>query len=377
MHNALGRAAECACRIAGRRKQQGRASRDRAAPDQRSDQRSAGGDRRRIVATSEPSVIARRLAAGCPGGLDCRAKQGSPIPAVRGTTGGSLRRRSRSHRNDNTSRTRASRRGGMPNWRIDGITSGLRHDRLLTERCQQPGVMSVADNHSHRRDTMRTDLSTNLRDALCASNPGPESGSRWVLVTVCLAVLLAQVDTSVVNLALRSIGQGLQVAVTRPAMGARCLQPRLCGAAADRRTAVRPVWTAALFIWARRSSPAGPWCAPRRPTSSLLIAGRAVAGAGAALLLPASLAIIRVDVDRGAGAQPRIRNMGRLQRAGIHHRPGIRRRVGRWVRLAQRVPDRRPARRGRDRASHCAWWRSPAIRQGGKFDASGQISGAL
>jgi len=32
------------------------------------------------------------------------------------------------------------------------------------------------------------------------------SGSRWVLVTVCLAVLLAQVDTSVVNLATRPIG---------------------------------------------------------------------------------------------------------------------------------------------------------------------------
>ena len=36
------------------------------------------------------------------------------------------------------------------------------------------------------------------------------SGSRWVLVTVCSAVLLAQVDTSVVNLALQSIGLGFK-----------------------------------------------------------------------------------------------------------------------------------------------------------------------
>jgi len=40
------------------------------------------------------------------------------------------------------------------------------------------------------------------------------SGSLWVLMTVCLAVLLAQVDTSVVNQALRSIRFGLHTTVT-------------------------------------------------------------------------------------------------------------------------------------------------------------------
>jgi hypothetical protein len=39
------------------------------------------------------------------------------------------------------------------------------------------------------------------------------SGKSWVLVTMCLAVLLAQVDTSVVNLAVHSIGSELGAAV--------------------------------------------------------------------------------------------------------------------------------------------------------------------
>jgi hypothetical protein len=42
---------------------------------------------------------------------------------------------------------------------------------------------------------------------------GRETGTRWLLVTMCLAVLLAQVDTSVVNLAMRVIGTGLRAGV--------------------------------------------------------------------------------------------------------------------------------------------------------------------
>jgi hypothetical protein len=63
--------------------------------------------------------------------------------------------------------------------------------------------MSVANTHSHRRGIMRQIYAETLATPY-AQQSRASSGSRWVLVTVCLAVLLAQVDTSVVNLALRS-----------------------------------------------------------------------------------------------------------------------------------------------------------------------------
>ncbi len=120
------------------------------------------------------------------------------------------------------------------------------------------------------------------------------SGSRWVLTTVCLAVLLAQVDTSVVNLALRSIGLRLHAAVT----GLQWILDAynlcyavllltgglLCDLYGRRR----------LFIVGAAIFTGGSVLCAAAPGVPLLIAGRAVAGAGAALLLPASLAIIRV-----------------------------------------------------------------------------------
>ena len=112
--------------------------------------------------------------------------------------------------------------------------------------------------------------------------------------TVCLAVLLAQVDTSVVNLALRSIGLRLHATVT----GLQWILDAynlcyavllltgglLCDLYGRRR----------LFIVGAAIFTGGSVLCAAAPGVPLLIAGRAVAGAGAALLLPASLAIIRV-----------------------------------------------------------------------------------
>ena len=120
------------------------------------------------------------------------------------------------------------------------------------------------------------------------------SGSRWVLATVCLAVLLAQVDTSVVNLALRSIGLDLHATVTglQWVLDAYNLSYAvllltgglLCDLYGRRR----------LFILGAAIFTGGSVLCAVAPGVPLLIAGRAVAGSGAALLLPASLAIIRV-----------------------------------------------------------------------------------
>ena len=127
---------------------------------------------------------------------------------------------------------------------------------------------------------------------------------RWLtLVTLCMAVLIAQVDTSVVNLAVHPIGVYFvaDVATLQWVVDSYNLTYATLlltgGLLADlfgRRLIFMmgaAVFTAASLLCA--------WA----PDVSLLIGGRAVAGLGAALLLPASLAIIRVvwpdHVERG------------------------------------------------------------------------------
>jgi MFS transporter, DHA2 family, methylenomycin A resistance protein len=118
---------------------------------------------------------------------------------------------------------------------------------------------------------------------------------RWLtLVTVCFAVLIAQVDTSVVNLATRSIGENFQVGVDTLQWvvdGYNLVYAVLLltgGLLADLYGRRRIFMAgAALFTAASVVSAFA-------PSIAVLIAGRALAGVGAALLLPASLAIIRV-----------------------------------------------------------------------------------
>jgi hypothetical protein len=80
------------------------------------------------------------------------------------------------------------------------------------------------------------------------------------------------------------------------------------------------------------------------PSIPVLIGARALAGVGAALLLPASLAIIRVVWGDTARARQGAWHLGRLQRARDGHRPSDRRRPDRPLRLAQHLPRRGAAR---------------------------------
>lgn len=124
------------------------------------------------------------------------------------------------------------------------------------------------------------------------------------LATLCLAVLVAQIDTAVVNLANRSIGDDLHV-------GVGALQWIL-----DSYNLVYAVFllTGGLLadLYGRRRlfmtgvaifAIASLLCAAA-PNAWILIASRAAAGFGAAFLVPASLAIIRV-VWRDSGARNR------------------------------------------------------------------------
>lgn len=121
------------------------------------------------------------------------------------------------------------------------------------------------------------------------------TGKRPLLAALCLAVLLAQVDTSVVNLAVRAIGAGLGAGVAglQWVLDAYNLAYALVlltgGLLADLYGRRRIFLVgAAIFV-------GGSILCAAAPDLFVLVLARAGAGAGAALLLPASLAIIRVE----------------------------------------------------------------------------------
>ncbi len=134
-----------------------------------------------------------------------------------------------------------------------------------------------------------------------------ESPTGWLLATLCLAVLLAQVDTSVVNLAVHAIGTHLRAGVgglqwVLDGYNLAYAMLLLTGGLLADLYGRRRLFIAGAAIFAGGSA----LCAAA-PAIAVLIAGRALAGIGAALLLPASLAIIRVE---WADQQARNRALG-------------------------------------------------------------------
>ncbi len=118
-----------------------------------------------------------------------------------------------------------------------------------------------------------------------------------VLFTLCLAVLIAQLDTSVVNLAMRRIGTDLGAGVStlqwvmdayNLAYASLLLTGGTLGDLYGRRR---------LFVLGILAFAAGSVVCGVAPGAAVLIAGRALTGLGAALALPTSLAII-ADVYR-------------------------------------------------------------------------------
>jgi len=117
---------------------------------------------------------------------------------------------------------------------------------------------------------------------------------RWALVTLCLAVLIAQVDTSVVNLAVHPIRVHFAAPVSlmqwvldsyNLVYGALLLTGGLLADLCGRRR----IFMIGALLFALASVLCG-----GAPSIGLLIVGRGLAGLGAALMMPASLALIRV-----------------------------------------------------------------------------------
>ncbi|MEO8714617.1 MAG: MFS transporter, partial [Acetobacteraceae bacterium] len=120
------------------------------------------------------------------------------------------------------------------------------------------------------------------------------AGRGMVLLTMCLAVLVAQVDTSVVNLAVRPIGADLGAGVAGlqwvvDAYNLTYAVLLLTGGLLADLYGRRLVFMAGVGVFTGASL----LCAGA-PGIAVLIGARALAGMGAALLVPASLAIIRV-----------------------------------------------------------------------------------
>ena len=123
---------------------------------------------------------------------------------------------------------------------------------------------------------------------------GSKTRQRLALFSLCLAMLIAQLDTSVVNLAARPIGIYFKAGVSalqwvvdgyNLVYASFVLTGGLLADLKGRRLVL--ISGASLF------SVASLLCAGA-PNIFILIAGRALAGLGAAFLIPASLAIIRV-----------------------------------------------------------------------------------
>lgn len=117
---------------------------------------------------------------------------------------------------------------------------------------------------------------------------------RLVLLTLCLGVLVAQVDTSVVNLAMRSIGRsfGASVAALQWVLDGYNLSYAvllLTGGLIADLYGRRHVFQAGAALIGT-----GSLACAFAPSISFLIGARLVVGVGAALLLPASLSIVRV-----------------------------------------------------------------------------------
>lgn len=119
-------------------------------------------------------------------------------------------------------------------------------------------------------------------------------GSRWVLTVLCLAVMVTQVDTPIVMLATQAIGAHFRASV--PALQWVVDSYNLSYAAllltggllADLRGR-RRLFMAGLALFTAASL----LCA-LAPSVGVLVLGRALAGAGAACMIPASLALVRV-----------------------------------------------------------------------------------
>jgi len=125
-------------------------------------------------------------------------------------------------------------------------------------------------------------------------NASARCEQRLTLLVTCLSVLMVQLDTTVVNLALHAIQTGLAASVSLlqwvvDAYNVVYATLILTGGTLGDRFGRRRWWATGVGIFGLGSLLCG-----LAPSPQLLVAGRALAGVGAALALPGSLAVLTV-----------------------------------------------------------------------------------
>jgi EmrB/QacA subfamily drug resistance transporter len=121
-----------------------------------------------------------------------------------------------------------------------------------------------------------------------------KQGTAVILLTMSLGVLIAQIDTSVINLALKEIGTSLDAGVTAlqwiiDAYNLVYASLLLTAGTLADLYGRRRIFALGIALFTLGSLICG-----LAPNAAVLIAGRAVAGLGAALEIPTSLAILTV-----------------------------------------------------------------------------------
>lgn len=131
-------------------------------------------------------------------------------------------------------------------------------------------------------------------DRLSAQPLSLSVNRRWILATMCLGVLIAQLDTSVVNLALAPIGVALHASVNVlqwvvDAYNVVYASLLLTAGTLSDIYGRRRIFALGVAIFTLGSLICG-----FAPNEAILIAGRGLTGVGAALVIPTSLAILAV-----------------------------------------------------------------------------------
>jgi MFS transporter, DHA2 family, methylenomycin A resistance protein len=121
-----------------------------------------------------------------------------------------------------------------------------------------------------------------------------KQGTGVILLTMSLGVLIAQIDTSVVNLAVKEIGASLDAGVTALQWVVDAYNLVYASLLLTAGTLADLYGRRRIFAFGIALFTFGSLVCGLAPNAAVLVAGRAVAGLGAALEIPTSLAILTV-----------------------------------------------------------------------------------
>ena len=129
---------------------------------------------------------------------------------------------------------------------------------------------------------------------LSATHSRAQSGTALILLTMSLGVLIAQIDTSVVNLAVKQIGANLDAGVTALQWVVDAYNLVYASLLLTAGTLADLYGRRRIFALGIALFTVGSLVCGLAPNAVVLVAGRAIAGLGAALEVPTSLAILAV-----------------------------------------------------------------------------------